>query len=49
MSIQITAIRSKRLFELMQDPDTDEARRAPAAMLQMKRIGVATIENADGC
>ncbi len=44
-----TAISSERLFELMQDlTPTRRGGAAPAAMLQMERIGVATIENADG-
>ena len=36
----------KRLFELIQDPDADRARRATAAMMQMKRLDVATMEKA---
>jgi predicted 3-demethylubiquinone-9 3-methyltransferase (glyoxalase superfamily) len=43
LSWQITP---KRLLELMGDPDRDRARRAMEAMLQMRKIDVATIERA---
>lgn len=36
----------KRLIELINDPDTNRARRAQEAMMQMVKIDIATIERA---
>ena len=36
----------KRLLELSTDPDTEKAKRAMSAMMQMKKIDIATIERA---
>jgi predicted 3-demethylubiquinone-9 3-methyltransferase (glyoxalase superfamily) len=36
----------KRLIELLNDPDTDRARRVQEAMMQMVKIDIATIERA---
>jgi predicted 3-demethylubiquinone-9 3-methyltransferase (glyoxalase superfamily) len=36
----------KRMIELLNDPDTDRARRAQEAMMQMVKIDIATIERA---
>ena len=36
----------KRLLELIGDPDQDRARRAMGAMMQMRKIDIATVERA---
>ncbi len=38
----------RRLLELMSDPDTERARRAMGAMMQMQKIDIATLERAAG-